>query len=743
MKEDDEVAGVQRPKLPPVALGSGTVALPASGSTPGSGWSAPPTIAAALAALAPRTQRPGEPGLGSAVVIDAYRRFAFATTILAIAQGWDTGRLAMVRAGSPPFEDEVYGLAGWRSGNAASQLGDAEHELERNAAFLTQVHATYDPPPLHVFCEEHGVGPIGERLLLFILAPSLWGELARLYGILSNDLGRPTIDEHLLCQLLGDTIDRREIARQLDRDSPLLQQGLIRAGSQPRPFQSLIADPVLVKVFAGESIDEDPEPGIALVPATIPLEQLVAAPGLVDRALADLALEPAGRARIVVRGRRGSGRRTWLATLAKRAGRTLATIDATRLLRERRVDELTTILQRMHLHGWLPCIDGLDSVSSEDALLLSMVRERIAMHRGPLAVRLLRHTTPPLEPGYVVIDLPALTVAERAELWAQRAGELGMVLHHPDELAARFPVGAGTITRVVRAVAPRAPVDVDRALTDSLRQHVEVQMSSLATRVTRLPSWSQVALPTEIADSIAELIARVRYRRVVYDTWGFEQVMSTSRGLTALFQGGPGTGKTLVAGALAHELGLDLYRVDLARVVSKWVGETEKNLAEVLDAAEEGHALLLFDEADAIFARRTEVHTALDRYSNLEVNYLLQRLDSFEGVVVLTTNLQTSIDPALKRRLTCQLTFPFPDEGTRERLWRMHLPAQLPCAGELDLAGLARRYQMSGGYIRNAAIRAAFLAAQDHTPLSQLHLERAIRAEFREAGKPLGSGVLE
>ena len=224
---------------------------------------------------------------------------------------------------------------------------------------------------------------------------------------------------------------------------------------------------------------------------------------------------------------------------------------------------------------------------------------------------------------------------------------------------------------------------------------------------------------------------------------GVDHVMSTSRGLTALFEGGPGTGKTLVASALANELGLDLYRVDLARVVSKWVGETEKNLAEVFVAAEDGHALILFDEADSLFARRTEVRTSTDRYANLEVNYLLQRLDSFEGVAVLTTNLGASIDPAFKRRLTCRLTFPFPDQDARERLWQIHLPAQMPRAGTLDLAGLARRYQMSGGFIRNAAVRAAFLAAQDQSPLSQFHLERAVRAEFREGGKHIDSGVLE
>jgi SpoVK/Ycf46/Vps4 family AAA+-type ATPase len=236
---------------------------------------------------------------------------------------------------------------------------------------------------------------------------------------------------------------------------------------------------------------------------------------------------------------------------------------------------------------------------------------------------------------------------------------------------------------------------------------------------------------------------RIRHRRTVFDAWGFDRVMSTSRGLTALFQGGPGTGKTLVASAIAHELGLDLYRVDVSRIMSKWIGETEQNLAKLFDAAEDGNAIILFDEADSLFAKRTEVRSSTDRYANLEVNYLLQRLDSFEGIAILTTNFGTSIDNALKRRLSFRLTFPFPDEDQRERLWRAHLPPEVPTRGALELGALARRYRLSGGYIRNCALRAAFLAAEQGGILTADLLERAVKAEFREIGKLAESGALE
>ena len=195
--------------------------------------------------------------------------------------------------------------------------------------------------------------------------------------------------------------------------------------------------------------------------------------------------------------------------------------------------------------------------------------------------------------------------------------------------------------------------------------------------------------------------------------------------------------------ARARELGLDLYRVDLSRVVSKWIGETEKNLAEVFDAAEDGQVVVVFDEADSLFARRTEVKSSVDRYANLEVNYLLQRLDSFEGIASLTTNLEGSSDTAFQRRMSLRLQFPFPDEDMRVRLWASHVPANVPIAGDLDLVELAHRFPLSGGYIRNSALRAAFLAAQEDVALSHDHLVRAIQLEYRELGKLSTSGRME
>jgi hypothetical protein len=400
------------------------------------------------------------------------------------------------------------------------------------------------------------------------------------------------------------------------------------------------------------------------------------------------------------------------------------------------------------LRGLIPCVDGLELVGSDDPDLKIQIASTLRSHPGPITIRLPLEASIPLDPGYLALDLPTRNERERTESWTIALERNGIELSDPSELAARYRVGPGTIERVCAEVArrPDAPSDPAgwlRELDDAVRQYLENRLGKTASRVARLATWADVVLPEDIVDSLLELTARVRHRKKVYEQWGFDKSITTARGITALFQGSPGTGKTMVAGVIARDLGLELYRVDVSRITSKWIGETEKNLGALFDAAEDGQVMLLFDEADSLFAKRTEVKTSVDRYSNMEVNYLLQRLDSFEGIAILTTNFGNAIDPAFKRRLTYRVTFPFPDEDMREQLWKSLIPPNVPVQGALDFATLAQRFRLSGGYIRNAALRAAFLAAEEGGSLTHEHLERAIRMEFREIGKLAETGTLE
>ena len=237
------------------------------------------------------------------------------------------------------------------------------------------------------------------------------------------------------------------------------------------------------------------------------------------------------------------------------------------------------------------------------------------------------------------------------------------------------------------------------------------------------------------ATALSELIARIRQRRTVYETWGFAKKVGRGLGITALMSGPPGTGKTMAAGLIASDLGVALYRVDMSKLVSKWIGETEINVAKLFDAAEACHAILLFDECEALFGKRSEVKSSNDRHANQQVNYLLQRLETFTGVCIMTSNHESAIDEAFRRRISVHVRFPMPDVQERKEMWRAMLPAEVPVSGDLGFDDLAEAFVMSGGYIRNAVLRAAFLAADTTGVLDADLLTKAAHLEYESMGK--------
>jgi hypothetical protein len=577
-----------------------------------------------------------------------------------------------------------------------------------------------------------------------VATPALWADAARLYGVLANDPGRALVDEALVQQIIGERASRHDLAVELEPHAPLVRLGVITVETtRSRPFGALSVDPIVLARLRRERPDLGP--GVVARGSDRALEEIVVGPGVLDDALAALA-RASGPARISIRGRAGSGRRTLMSSIAAEAGRALGIVDVAVLPRgERdRAFAIRAALRRAMLAGLLPCVLGLETIGVAEQESADARAEVMRAHPGPIAVVLPPDGTPPFDPGYIAIELPVLAEGARLELWDDALGDAGLTAHSA-ALAARYRVGPGTIRRAISssvAAGVAREVDCTSHLDAFIRQTRDARLGAHARRVERLGTWDSLVLPADINDSLRELVARVRHRRTVFETWGMGKQMATSRGLTALFSGPPGTGKTLVAGVIARELGLDLYQVELSKLMSKWIGETERNLAAIFDAAEDGQVVLLFDEADSLFAKRTEVRSSNDRYANLEVNYLLQRLDSFEGIAILTTNASSAIDPAFKRRMSFRLSFPFPDEETRVELWRAHLPPTLPIAGELALDKLAHKYQLSGGYIRNACLRAAFLAAQDDTAISQHHLERAVALEYAELGKLSDSGTL-
>jgi len=355
------------------------------------------------------------------------------------------------------------------------------------------------------------------------------------------------------------------------------------------------------------------------------------------------------------------------------------------------------------------------------------------------------------------VAVPSPTAGEQIRLWDELLGPVG------DEVTSTFRLQVEQIEAVARSLdsayarsgnlpgnspegnasgglLPGKFPDLGRDVHEACRRLSRGGIESLGDLIEPMAGWEDLVLPEFSMEMLRDIAAQVRNRTLVYESWGMAGSSGRGLGVTALFTGDSGTGKTLAAEVLGASLDLDLYRIDLASVVSKYIGETEKNLKRVFDAADSSGAVLLFDEADAIFGKRSEVRDSHDRYANLEISYLLQRMETYRGLAILTTNLKSSLDRAFLRRLRFVVPFPFPDAAARARIWRLMFPPKVPVSN-LDWDRLAR-LQLSGGNIRTIAMGAAFLAAAAGEPVSMVHAVTAARREYVKLEKPLTEAEL-
>jgi len=333
------------------------------------------------------------------------------------------------------------------------------------------------------------------------------------------------------------------------------------------------------------------------------------------------------------------------------------------------------------------------------------------------------------------------SLAEQAALWRSHLGldedesvtEIRSLVGQFDLCCEDIIVAASAADAIAMGLDSEARIRTAWAVC---RDQGRVPLESLAKRVSTSATWDDLILPRAQVALLHEITQHLRHRAKVYDEWGFGAASARGLGINALFWGASGTGKTMAAEVLANALQLDVFRIDLSAIVSKYIGDTEKNLRLIFDAAEESGAILLFDEADALFGKRSEVRDSHDRFANIEVGYLLQRMEAYRGLAILTTNLRDSLDPAFTRRIRFCLEFPFPDLQSRAAIWRRTFPEQMPSVG-LDHGRMAQ-LNVSGGSIRNIAIQSAFLAAEDGVPVSMSHVLRAARSEYEKLGRPMG-----
>jgi hypothetical protein len=388
------------------------------------------------------------------------------------------------------------------------------------------------------------------------------------------------------------------------------------------------------------------------------------------------------------------------------------------------------------------CVET-ESLDRNDPKAVAQVSRLLETVSGPILLAA-PDRWPPLRRPSVLLEAQRPTAEEQRQVWQSLLAETRIACNgQVDNLIAQFSLTVPAIHASVRdALWAADEQPLDARLWNACRAQARPRLDDLAQRIQSTAAWDDLVLPATDKSLLREVAAQVAHRGTVYETWGFAEKIARGLGISALFSGPSGTGKTMAAEVLANELQLDLYRIDLASVVSKYIGETEKNLRRVFDAAEDSGAILFFDEADALFGKRSEVKDSHDRYANIEVSYLLQRMEAYRGLAVLATNLKNSVDTAFLRRVRFVVNFPFPDAPQRAEIWRRAFPEKTPTDG-LDVGTLAR-LNIAGGNIRNIALNAAFLAAQSGEPVRMTHVLHSARTEYAKLEKPLveiGIGV--
>jgi AAA+ superfamily predicted ATPase len=589
---------------------------------------------------------------------------------------------------------------------------------------------TETSPALDALCLRFGLSTFERRLMLLCAGVELDGEFANRCAAAPGSGGNPWPSFGLALAALPEAHWDA-----LAPDAPLRHWRLIEVvGNGALVANRLQIDPRILFFLTGVSqLDE------RLVNLVMPLRSLAE---ITDSQRSSFTrLEQAWKSAILERhplpalqlcGSDAGAKRSLAAALAAsltidvfRLPAALLPVNLGELENLHRLWEREAILRNAAL--FLDC----ERFENNDATHALAIDRWIELTRTPLLVAT-RDPRPQIERPLVTVEVRKPTSREQRGVWQRAVGEkAGGWNGQLDRLVSQFDFATDAILATANSLGEQN----ERELWEACRLRARPRLQDLAQHIVSGATWADIVLPEAQMRTLQTISLQLRHRARVCEEWGFADKSSRGLGLSALFAGPSGTGKTLAAEILANELELDLFRIDLSAVVSKYIGETEKNLRRVFDAAEEGGAVLLFDEADALFGKRSEVKDSHDRYANVEISYLLQRMEAYRGLAILTTNMREALDPAFLRRLRFIVQFPFPDQAQRAEIWRRIFPAKTP-TDSLDLERLAR-LSISGGNIRTIALNAAFAAAGANEPVRMPHLLKAVRLEYEKLEKPL------
>ena len=609
-------------------------------------------------------------------------------------------------------------------------------------------------------------------LILIALAPEIDLRYERLYAYLQDDVTRrrPSVDLalSLLCPSAAMKLARRI---HFAANAPLIRNHLLYLIPDPNQLQPpLLAyhlkldEQIIQRLLGQESLDARLVPFCQSVRSTVLLEELPLNTEM-QQALRSLVLEAwetRQPLRLYFHGPYSTGKRYAAEALAGKVGAPLLVVNLAQALTAN--IDFQQLLKLLFREAWfqnaLLYLDDLDALRQDQwRLQYQDLLDALVEDPGITFLAAVQPWRPSEHSSIHVIAVPFSipSFAQRRADWQAKLAKAGISsqTHDLDALANHFrltpdQIGSAIATaqnQVRWRAASQSPEELifqsrhlshQPTLNDlflAARAQCGHDLAALARKIEPKFTWDDIVLAADPLAQLREICNQAKYRQIVGEEWGFDRKLPLGKGLNILFSGPPGTGKTMAAEVIAHELQLDLYKIDLSQIVSKYIGETEKNLDRIFTVAENANAILLFDEADALFGKRSEVKDAHDRYANIEIAYLLQKMEEYQGITILTTNLRQNLDEAFSRRLRFIVEFPFPEEEYRLRIWQGIWPQEMPLGADVDLQLIAQQFKLTGGNIRNIALAAAFLAAANGQCVGMQYLLKATRREFQKMGR--------
>lgn len=641
-------------------------------------------------------------------------------------------------------------------GNTAIQnteVGQTFHQVEEQAALQARAigeaaRCQGYPTRLDRLSEIFQLDPFDIDALLICLAPTLDLRYEKLYGYLQDDITRKRPGVNLVLDLLCTAGPERlyQLAHFTD-DAPLIKYHLLERMTEPgqpkAPLlsQTLSVDETIVHWLLGSY---QPQGDLAHLLSLTVLDMNKADEILAGSVGSLFNQSDMENCHFIFFGADQLGQEAAARRCAVRSKRSLLALDLA-IVAERGLPIIPAIqraLRDAKLAGAIPFLKGWDACLADGVPFNGALTE-VCQFAGAWIISAKTAWQPQgVERNIrlLQVEFPVPAYSQRITLWTHFLNAAGIqeAVDIPT-LAGQFALTASQIRDAVALIrdsrnSHKNPLTMEDFMAGA-RTSSTSRLAALAHKITPRYGWEDIILPEDQVAQLREIIATVRGRATVLDEWGVGRKLASSRGITALFAGPPGTGKTMAAEIIAGELGLDLYKIDLSVIVSKYIGETEKNLEQIFTEAASSNAILFFDEADALFGKRSEVRDSHDRYANIEISYLLQRMEAYDGITILATNLRANLDEAFTRRLQFSVEFPFPEEADRLHIWQTLFPIGVPRAPNLDLPSLAQRFKLAGGSIRNILVGAAYLAASDGRRVTMEHLLHGAQRELQKMGR--------